>query len=376
MKTLILGIGRQGARILERLIENNYENIHIYDINYGLLEDQEKRFKKYDVAIVSVDLFTISQKKRIDFLEQFDYIIDALPANLSYIILAAAVQTGAAIVSISFLVEDYLKLHQTAMENNSLLVPDCGAAPGLSHMLAGYSVKRFGGAESVTMKLGAVPLEPQPPFYHNIAWSVDDLLQEYIRSARIREKGKITTVDPFDWIEIERIFDIQLESFISDGVRSFLTSFPDVPEVVERTLRHPGHLDFMKNLQALNLLSCKPVKYDHMDIVPCQFLAQLIEQNFSILPSEDYFIMEIVVRGKGGKTDSHYYFIEYDHKRGISALVTAVAVTAVEVLNLIRSGIINKKGVYPLELLADEPVYTALIQAHKKSAAKYELIEE
>lgn len=375
MKILILGIGRQGGHILELLLQKGFTDIHVFDIKYGLLEDQERRFKSNAVTVVRKDIFSMTEKQRIEFLRQYRYIIDALPAQLSYKILHSAVCTGSAVISISFLEEDFLELDEAARQHNSLLIPDCGAAPGLSHLLAGNSVKRFGGADRVVMKLGAIPLQPHPPFYHNITWSIEDLIQEYIRPARIKHGGVITRVDPFDAIEDEHIFDISLESFISDGVRSFLASFPDIPEVTERTLRHKGHLDFMKAMKALNLLSCQPIRHQDMDIEPCRFLAQLIEQNFSRLPGEDYFIMEIMVQ-KDQRRDTHYYFMEYDYREGLSALVKAVAVTAVETLLLIRDGVIATTGVHPLERLADETVCSALIKAHEHYGAKYELISE
>lgn len=346
MKTLILGIGRQGKRILELLIEKGFSDIYISDV-------RSEAKAKAKVEVEGDDFFSFSDDGRIGFLKRYDYIIDALPAAFSYQLFKSAAQAGSKIVSVSFLEEDFMELDSVAKESGALIVPDCGVAPGFSHLLAGYSVNKLGGADSVVMKLGAIPKNPIPPFNHNITWSITDLLEEYVRPARVRENGVIRALDPFDDIAHEKIFDLELESFITDGARSFLTSYPDVPNVEERTLRYKGHLDFMKTFKDSGFKG----------------LARDFEERFGNLPIEDMFVMEIVAT-KSGKSIKHMYKIDYDYKNNVPALVNAVAITAVDTLCLIRDGRITEPGVFPLEKLATEGVYQSLVEAHKSVGAE------
>jgi len=353
-KTLIIGLGRQGARICQLLIDKGFESISLCDTQsetLHVLKDQHGP----KVALIEKNLFNISDEERIVFLKQFDFIVDALPSFLSFELLTSAARAGSKVVSISFLEEDFMKLDPIAKENGALIIPDCGAAPGLSHLLAGYAVNKLGGATSVVMKLGAIPLQPTPPFFHNLTWSVTDFVEEYTRPAKMRRDGKLITVDPFCEIKQENIEGFDLQSFPTDGVRSFLSSFPNVPNVEERTLRYPGHLDYMKNLKKSNRLWAKE-----------------IEKQFGHLSLEDIFIMDIIIKNIHTRPDRqivHRYIMQFDSENSISGLVDSVAITASETLNLIRYGCIKETGVYPLELLATENVYKAIVGAHRKLGA-------
>lgn len=349
MKTLLIGLGRQGNRILEFLIERGFEELHLCDVNHDVLKNLKGRFQD-KVHIEEKDVCNANEDDRVSYFSGFDFIIDSLPSSLSWRILNSASKTKTATISVSFLEEDFMQLDHQARESGCILIPDCGVAPGFLHLLAGYSVNKLGGADKVVIKVGAIPEKPLPPFYHSITWSVADLLEEYTRPAKIRSNGEIRHINPFDDIIGEEICGMKLETFVTDGARSFLTSFPDVKNVEERTLRHPGHLAFMRGLGR------------------DEFLPEVFEKRFADLPKEDIVVMEAVV-SKGSHSINHRYLLNYDHVNNVHALVNAVAITAVQALILIREGKIKKPGVFPLELLSNDEVYESLVLAHKEIGA-------
>jgi saccharopine dehydrogenase-like NADP-dependent oxidoreductase len=56
---------------------------------------------------------------------------------------------------------------------------------------------------------------------------------------------------------VERYHDASLgdlDAFLSDGLRTLLGSFPEVRDMEERTLRWPGHFEFMRGLYEAGLL--------------------------------------------------------------------------------------------------------------------------
>ncbi len=374
MKILLMGLGRQGFRILQLLLESGVGNISVFDRSGDALARAVLRFGGQLTVLKGNPL---KQAASGTGLSKFDLIVDALPSVASYPLLEAAAKAGIRVVSVSFLKEDFMALDSEAKASGALIVPDCGAAPGLSHLMAGYSVRQLGGAKRVTMKLGAIPQEPEPPFFHSLTWSVEDLMEEYIRPAKIRRKGEIRTVDPFDTVYEEEIKGLRLQSFISDGARSFLTSYPDVPEVEERTLRWYGHMAFMKTIQDSGLLSHEPVQVGDVTISPVSVLASVLERQFGTLSGggmKDRFVMEILVAGKEG-SQTHYYDMPGKVLSDTFGLVNAVAVTAVETALMIREGQISEIGVKPLELLATEPVFSRITEAHRRHGAVVELTE-
>jgi saccharopine dehydrogenase-like NADP-dependent oxidoreductase len=374
MKTIIFGIGRQGKRVLELLIEKGFNNISVFDIRNDILKELIEAYSDI-VKPIEKNPFNLSDNDFSEFLTQYDIIVDALPSLFSYKLLKASSTTGKKIVSVSYLEEDFMKLDEIARKHKTIIIPDCGAAPGMSHLLAGYSTIKIKDAYKVIMKVGAIPEKPVSPFMHNITWSPYDLIQEYIRKAKIKKDGKIILSDPFDNIKDENIFNLSLESFYTDGVRSFIISYPNIKDVEERTFRYKGHLDFMKSIKSLGFLSKEGILLNKNKIKLDNLLSKLFEINFGKLPIEDIYIMEIIVKGVG-KTHKHKYIIRYDYKNRVSALVNSVAITAVTAVQLLSKEKIIEKGVLPLEKIASDNIYHSFVNAHKEIGALYDFIEE
>ena len=370
MKTLIMGLGRQGFRILELLLENGFESVTVYDRSKDTIEMAQARFGN---RIQALEKSPLGENEPELVLSSFELLVDALPSVWSYPLLEAAVKAGIRAVSVSFLEEDFMVLDEDAKATGALIVPDCGAAPGFSHLMAGYSVRQLGGASRVVMKLGAIPKTPAAPFYHSLTWSVEDLMEEYVRPAKVRKNGHVTTEDPFDSVQEETINDLELQSFVSDGARSFLTSYPDVPEMEERTLRWHGHMEFMAGLRDAGFLSHDPVHLGSIAVIPIRFLAKVLEKQFGSLDRDDMFIMEIAVEGAAGR-QVHFYDMPYDPEVDVFGLVNSVAVTAAETASMIRDGVISETGVKPLELLATEAVFTRMADAHRRHGATVRLL--
>jgi len=369
-----MGLGRQGSRILELALQKGIEPVEVVDASPEAGGKAAAAHGKR-IRVLEKNPLALSEAERIGFLKGYGLVLDALPSFHSYRLIRSGIRAGVKMVSVSFLAEDFMSLDGEARECGALIIPDCGGAPGFSHMMAGYSVQALGGAERVVMKVGAIPAEPRAPFFHSLTWSVEDLLEEYFRPAKCRHGGLPEAPDPFEGIAEERIQGLPLQSFLSDGARSFLVNFPGVPFMEERTLRHHGHLDFMRPFREAGLLSREPVATREGSIPPCRLLAALLEKRFSGLPPEDRFIMQVVVTGPGGR-HRHEYNMPYLEKEGVFGLVNSVAVTAVESALMAIDGTVAGPGVLPLELLADKPGFDRMSKAHRDQGALVELYQE
>ncbi len=367
---VVFGYGKQGERIVELLLEYGLKNILVFDVNGEKLKKAEEIFNK-GIEFKNLNFFTLSKIEKEEILKNSNIVVDTLPSSLSFSLLKEALSLGKKVISVSFIKEDYLELNELSKARGGLLIPDCGAAPGLSHLFSGYSARQISGANSVFMKLGALPINPQPPFYHNITWNIEDLIEEYVRAAKIKEKGKIKEVEPLYETFKEKIFGYEFESFYSDGVRSFINTYPEIKNVYERTLRWKGHLSFIKILKDAGILERGYTFIDGFRIDKLKFLATVFKENFSTLSDEDVFLMEITVKSDK-EIHQHTYRIEYDFENHKGALQNAVSLTAFSFILLLLDKKITATGVLPLETLSDSTILSFVVDVHKNfSKAEY-----
>jgi len=325
LNVLIIGVGEQGKRIAQLISECPNTIVHLYDQDFSKLDGFDSKFQIY-------------QKR--PYLELFDIIVDCLPSYASHSLLLEAGTLGKTVISVSFLEEDFMQLNNLYRQEKGLLIPDCGAAPGMSHLLAAHAVCLAQSPHTVVMKVGAIPLNPQPPFYHNLTWSLNDLIEEYKRPAKVRYNGTEFTENPLSTIKSEKIFNLKLESFITDGLRSFLNSYPTIPRMEERTYRHKGHLEYMSSLENYNNL-----------------------EQFYSLDKSDQFIMSITAIGR------NYIEITYQ-MLNLPALVNSVAASALAAYKLIQGGF-YATGVNPLEKMINYSpiILDKFIEMHRELGA-------
>jgi saccharopine dehydrogenase-like NADP-dependent oxidoreductase len=146
--------------------------------------------------------------------------------------------------------EDTLTLDKLACMNNVSVVPDCGFAPGIPNAIVGHMAKdRVLGLRDVRIYVGGIAANSAINKYGYVAtWSLDDLFEEFIRPARFKTEHKIRKAMPLQMpLELVQIGSFIFESFVSDGLRSLL-KMPEAENMVERTLRWPGHIEQIRNV--------------------------------------------------------------------------------------------------------------------------------
>lgn len=172
-----------------------------------------------------------------------DLVIGALPSHLGFGAMRAAIEAKRPMVDVSFSIENPLDLDADAKRAGVALVPDCGLAPGLSNFAIGDAVAKHGAPRELVIRVGGVAQDRHAPYGYVVTWSVDDLLEEYVRPARVIRGGAIVSVpanSDLATLEIEGAGT--MEDFLSDGLRTLLFTVPGCREMSERTLRWPGHV--------------------------------------------------------------------------------------------------------------------------------------
>lgn len=349
MRVIILGAGLVGkAMALDLAAEPGFE-ITAVDFRNEPLEE----LARAGVAVVRKDLSEPAEVS--EAVREYELVINALPGFLGFQTLKACLEAGKNVVDIAFFPEDPFELDSLAKEKGVTAVVDCGVAPGLSHMLAAYGLNQLDKGRSLLIYVGGLPVVRQWPFEYKAVFSPCDVIEEYLRPARLRENGhlviKPALSDP-EFIEFEKLGT--LEAFNTDGLRTLLKTL-DLPDMKEKTLRYPGHREKMAILREAGFFGTEPVEISGQRIRPIDFTAKVLFSRLRLKPGEeDLTVMRVIVSGeKSGQNRTLIYdlFDRFDRKTGIHSMARTTGYTATMVARAMARGLIKRTGVVAPEYL-------------------------
>lgn len=284
-----------------------------------------------------------------------DLVIGAVPGFMGFRTLQTVIEAGKNVVDISFFPEDPFALDELARAHGVTAVVDCGVAPGLSNMMLGYHAAASGVA-SYRCLVGGLPVKRTWPWQYKAPFSPVDVLEEYTRPARLVEGGRIVTRPALSEPELVDLHPVgTLEAFNTDGLRSLLVTMPAVPEMAEKTLRYPGHIEHVRALRESGFLSTDPVSVDGVQVRPIDLTAALLFSQWRLAPGEPEFtIMDVALSGAAGSVAYHLYDTT-DAASGFSSMARTTGYTATAVARLVLDGGFNRKGVCPPEYVGAAP---------------------
>jgi len=329
VNVLILGGGAQGRVIAADLAAASPQaKVSVADVLKPVLPQLP------NLGWLEADLGDANVVVRL--LASHDLAVGALPARLGFQAMRAAIEAKRPMVDVSFSEEDPLDLDSDARKAGIALVPDCGLAPGLSHLLVGRAVKRYGRPKEVTIQVGGVATDATRPYGYVVTWSLEDLVAEYTRPARIVRDGKPVSVPALSGLEHVEIEGAgTMERFYSDGLRTLLRTLPGVPDMREMTLRWPGHVEKVIQLMRDNRL------------------VEEFRRECVVEPPDDLVAME--VRMTWDDVERKWTLIDrYDPKLQMTAMARTTALTTAAAARLGVERGLGSPGVKPLELIAED----------------------
>jgi saccharopine dehydrogenase-like NADP-dependent oxidoreductase len=364
MKIAILGAGLVGKAMARDLASEPEFKVTSIDLNKDALSELASE----GVMVIQADL---SQPEIIkQTIKNQELVLNALPGNLGYQSLRSCLEAGKNVVDIAFFPENPFELEPLAIQNNLTAVVDCGVAPGLSHMLASYSQNYLDKRSSLVIYVGGLPAVREWPFEYKAVFSPLDVLEEYLRPARLKENGQIVTrpalSDP-EFLEFKNLGT--LEAFNTDGLRTLLHTL-DIPEMKEKTLRYPGHREKMLILREAGFLDSKPFRINGQELRPLEVTAKIMFSKLSLEPGEeDLTIMRILVEGeKEGRPARLTFDVvdRFDKKTGVHSMARTTGYTATMVVRALASGLVQRKGIVAPEFLGtDQRVYSFILHGLK-----------
>ena len=308
------------------------------------------------------DYLTIKQldvTNKMEFqstLKQFDLVINAVPGFLGFETLKTIIESGLNVIDISFFPENSLDLDRLAKEKNVTAIVDCGVAPGMDNVILGYYNEKMKLTDFECL-VGGLPKVKKWPFCYKAPFSPIDVIEEYTRPARYVEHGEVVVREALtdcDYVAFEKIGT--LESFNSDGLRSIIFTMPHIPNMKEKTLRYPGHVEYVKVLKESGFFSEEKIAINGNLVSPLEFTSKILFNEWKLGETEEELtVMRITLKGendKGQKEEIVYnMYAEYCKDTNTSSMARTTGYTATAAANLFLEGLFSEKGVFPPELV-------------------------
>lgn len=353
-KIIVLGAGLVGRPISIDLSKDSQFRVSVSDINEGNLK---LIGNENQIQIIKEDLSDPEKVRSV--VENYDIVINALPGFLGFSTLKAIIEAKKDVVDISFFEEDPFQLDELAKENNVVAIMDCGVAPGMSNILVGYADDQLDETESVRIYVGGLPKVREWPYEYKAGFSPIDVIEEYTRPARFVEKGKLVIRPALSDPELLNFPGIgTLEAFNSDGLRSLIDTI-EAPNMIEKTLRYPGHIEKIAILRETGFFSKDEIEVDGKTIRPIDLTAKLLFPKWELKAGEeDITIMKVVVEGKKDGIQKKYSFDlydSYDPETETHSMGRTTGYTATMAVRMIYRGLYQKKGLSVPEYLGRHP---------------------
>jgi saccharopine dehydrogenase-like NADP-dependent oxidoreductase len=351
-KIIILGAGMVGKAMAIDL-SKKYK-VKSVDIDEHSLEFLSSNYN-IDTEILDVTNEVILSKAIADF----DLVISAVPGFLGLRTIKNVIKNNKDLVDISFLPEGVLDLDEMAKEHGVTVVMDCGVAPGMPNIIAGYHNELM-KIENFEYMVGGLPKVRTFPFEYKAPFSPCDVMEEYTRPARYVENREIVikpAMSDTELLEFENAGT--LEAFNSDGLRSLIYTLNNIPNMKEKTLRFPGHIRMIQALKAAGFLDQEPLKIKDQEFVPFDITSEILFKAWKLNPEDKEFtIMRILVQGEENGVNKEIVYDlydEYDPIEKISSMARTTGFTATATADMILNNVFNEKGMFPPELVGKNP---------------------
>jgi len=247
LRVVVLGAGKIGRTIAAMLHDSG-------DYRVTLVDRDPAQFQGLPEGIAVGARALDRAQDCAALLRGADAVLNALPFHA-----AVGVATVAASLGVHYfdLTEDVAATHAIralAVGARSVLMPQCGLAPGFIGVVGNELAQRFlrGGGEllALKMRVGALPRFPSNALKYNLTWSTEGLINEYCNPCEAIVDGRRVEVPALEGLESFALDGIAYEAFNTSGGLGTLpeTLAGRARDVDYKSIRYPGHCAVMKLL--------------------------------------------------------------------------------------------------------------------------------
>ena len=352
---IVLGAGMVGSAIAIDLSKTH--NVSLTDLNQDALIKASKKCSNLETFLLDVTKKLTLQKT----IKDFDLVVCAVPGFLGFETLKSIIEAEMNVVDISFFSENSLELDALAKEKNITAIVDCGVAPGMDNIILGHYNEKMKLTDFECL-VGGLPKVKKWPFCYKAPFSPVDVIEEYTRPARYIENGEMITRDALtdcEYIEFQGVGT--LESFNSDGLRSIMFTMPHIKNMKEKTLRYPGHVEYVQVLKQSGFFNTTEIEINGNKVSPLEVTSKVLFNEWKLGDTEEEItVMRITLKGENlaGKIEEVVYTLhdQYCRETNTSSMARTTGYTAAAAANILLENKFSEKGVFPPELIGKHEV--------------------
>lgn len=315
---------------------------------YGVtVADSRELYLGRDIKTVKANLRDYQQRARL--VAENDLVVCALPSELGYAAVKSIIEAGKLGVDLSYCTENLLELNGEAKKNGSLIINDAGAGPGITNLTGGRAL--YTGRNRVIVYIGGFAKDENAPLGYAVSWSTEDLLDEYVRPARLISAGEIETVPALSLVEtIDFPCVGSLDAFATDGLRTILDyKCKEIRNrkatIIEKTMRRSGHMEEM------------------IELIESGKFVDFVNNNCVGL--EDVLAMRI-------DADGEIVDLLIDSDERMSAMARSTALSCSAFIQMIAEGKVIGSGIIPPEVLAEnDEFYVEMLDRLAENGLKF-----
>ena len=361
MQITVLGAGMVGSAIARKLAEDGRFQISAADRSPQALADLAQR------APVQSHCADLSSPATLhDLIAAADLVISAVPGFMGFATLKTVIEARKNVVDISFFEEDTYDLDALARLNGVTAVVDCGVAPGLSNIIAGYARNQLDEIDLIDIAVGGLPQARHWPFEYKAVFSPVDVIEIYTRPAWLVEHGREVARPALSGLELIDFPGVgTLEAFNTDGLRTLRRTLR-APNMRERTLRYPGHANLMRVFRESGFFSDEAIDVRGQHVRPIDLTSRLLFEQWRMGKGDaDMTVFQTVIEGR--KADQRlrlsYDMVDrFDEATQTSSMARTTGYTCAAVARQVLAGRYAAKGICAPEEVGGTPgCYEALL---------------
>jgi lysine 6-dehydrogenase len=368
MKITVLGAGAIGSAVAHELIaRDKVSQVQVCDNRARSLQELHENVQSPKLRSFQVDSRDPSVLEPI--LEGSACVISCLPPEMNPQLAELCLTVGSHFCDMGGsdkTVQKELALSEKARKRSLWIVPNCGLAPGLVNILCMHGVEQFDAVEAAHLRVGDVPLYPEPPFNFRISWSAEKIVDDYTHPVQLIEGGAIKQSTPLSHEE-EICFAAPfgaMEAFCTAGGLSTLTDqlAGKVHTLDHKTIRWPGHADQMRFLIGLGFAEDRSIDV-RTHLTYRDVLVRRLRQRLGGA-YEDAVLLRVLIQGRQGKKKRSlvYEMIDrYDAALGMAAMKRCTSIPTAAVAYLIASKRVPGGGAAPPENVIPKDDYLEML---------------
>lgn len=234
----IVGAGQVGLALARMLVSAGTYHVRVGDCTAEALA------RATEHSLVAHHLDATSPIQLSSFIAGADVVVAAVPDRIVRRVEAAAIEAGCRYLDFSMPPAD-----EPAPASVNI-ARGCGISPGLADLVVQTLAAQTSGPVDIALSVGAIPARRTNRLGYSIIWNFDGLFAEYTRPCEAIIDFDLVTLDPLTCLKQLEIDGNAYEAFCTSGVVAPMARLAggNIRTLVCRTIRYPGHLDYMQFL--------------------------------------------------------------------------------------------------------------------------------